>query len=127
MILRGQRGALLRGLTRQVAHADLHPDHRQPEQANDDIERQRLGHPTLQQRPAELSCQQVAGDRLQHRRRRGEEGIRQNDDPRDMGHQSRIPTAVRDHHEEGDPCSGAEQHGGADHVQEEEDLVGSFY
>ncbi len=88
-VLNWQWRAFVARSDRKIAHPDLHHD------------------PVMKDRPADLACHKVAGDRLEDRGGRGEDSVGEHYDPGDMGDQPRIVAAIGDDHEEGDSRPGA--------------------
>jgi hypothetical protein len=82
------------------------------------IERDRPEYPAVEQRVADDPGEQRAGDRLHHDGRGREQEVGDDDDARHAGDDRRIARAMCQQHEEGDAGPGAEQHSGADEVEE---------
>ncbi|MNT34107.1 hypothetical protein D3C72_1700650 [compost metagenome] len=108
-----------------VAQAVLDHHHRQPARADEEEERQCREEPGRAIAVAGDLHQRHAGAELQQYSRRGEHPIGDHHQPRGAGQQARIAAARGQQHEEGDAGTGADQHGGAQHMEELQQQVGA--
>src|ERR1700676_499358 len=116
-VTRWQHLALRHRLSREIAHFDLHEDHRNPEQPRNGVEHERGEEPALAERGRRQHHQDGAGDGLQDHRGQREQHVGDHHRRRGARDISRIATLMRHQHEEGDATAGTENDDGAEYMQ----------